>query len=342
MKEELAEGLIHSANTLSYMTRFDEAWEAAQEGMALAQEMDDLLKQAELFGGVYIFEFLRRGDLDSALRSGQKGLALARQIGSVLHQAIAATYLTAVEGAVGAYEAAVTHANEAIRLWEMLGPFGAYFSPTVRAAWGTAAAGISREYFDSTVSQHVGAIGEQESYAGATAWADLGFLALRFGDLDRADELFDRGLTVPTSFWLTERPRLLIGSALVSLARGEVDSAAERIDEARRYAEERSMRHVEPLVAFAVGQTQFASGDLVGALEQFDRAADLAGEMRMRPLAVEALDGAVNVLGHLGRAEEADRFRIRWREAVEDIRRQITDPEMIQSFDRAHGEPVHG
>jgi hypothetical protein len=64
--------------------------------------------------------------------------------------------------------------------------------------------------------------------------------------------------------------------------------------------------------------------------------------MRMRPLAVEALDGAVNVLGHLGRAEEADRFRIRWREAVEDIRRQITDPEMIQSFDRAHGEPVHG
>jgi tetratricopeptide (TPR) repeat protein len=342
IKEELAEGLIHSANTLSYMTRFDEAWEAAQEGMALAQELDDLLKQSELFGGSYVFEYLRRGDLDGALRSGQKGLDLARQIGSVIYQAIAASYLTGVESAMGAYEAAVTHATEAVRLWEMLGPFGAYFSPAVRAGWGTAAAGISPEYFDRTLSRHVGAIGEQESYAGATAWAELGFLALRSGDLDRADELFERGLTVPTSFWLMERPRLLIGSAMVRLARGDVDGASELIEQARAYAEERSMRHVEPMVAFALGQTCFASGDLIGAMEQFDRAADLAGKMRMRPLVVEALDAAINVLGHLGRDVEAERYRVRLREAVEDIRGQIKDPEMLQSFDRAHGVAVHG
>lgn len=342
MKEELAEGLIHSANTLSYMTRFDDAWTAAQEGMALAQELDDLLKQAELFGGPYVFEFLRRGDFESALRFGRKGLDLARQIGSVVYQAIAATILIAVEGAMGEYEAAITHANESLRFWEMLGPYGVYFSPAVRAGWGTAAAGISREYFDRTFSQHIGAIGEQETHAGATAWAELGFLALRTGDLNRAHELFERGLTIPTSFWLMERPRLLIGSAMVELSRGNLKAASERIEQARSYAEERSMHHVEPMIAFALAQIRFASGDPVGALEQFEHAADLAGSMRMRPLVVEVLDGAITALGHLGKDGEAERYRIRLREAVEDIRGQITDPEMLQSFDRAHGVPVHG
>lgn len=342
VKEELAEGLVHSANTLSYMTRFDDAWEAAQEGMALAQELDDLLKQAELYGGPYVFEFMRRGDLDSALQSGQKGLDLARQIGSVIYQAVAASFLTGVESAMGEYEAAVTHADECVRLWDMIGPFGAFFSPAVRAGWGAAAAEISPEYFDQTFSQHVGAIGERESDAGATAWAELGFLALRSGDVDRADELFERGLTVPTSFWLIERPRLLTGSAMVRLARGDVDAAAERIEQARAYAEERSMRHIEPSVAYALAQTCFASGDLIGALEQFERAADLAGAMHLRPLVVEALDGAVKVLGQLGRGVEAERYQVRLREAVEDIRGLIKDPEMLQSFDRAHGVPVHG
>jgi tetratricopeptide (TPR) repeat protein len=336
LTEELAGALAHTATTLSYMTRFDEAWAAAQEGMQLAEELGDLLLQAEIVEGPYVFEHLRRGDLDAARHDGQRALDLARQIGSVVDQAIASVTLAMVENARGEYETAIRHAEESVHFWSMLGAFGAIFSLMARAVWGTAAAGIGRAHFERTAADHVGGIGEAEAFAGATAWTDLGFIALRFGDLDRAADLFERGLTIPTSFWLLERPRLLIGDALVRLARGDVDGATERVAETRAYAAERAMRYVEPMAAFAEGQIAFAAGDLAAALDRLDRAADLAGQMRMRPLAVDALEGAALVLSLQSRPEEVEKRRGRARALTEEIRSLIEDQQLGAAFDAEH------
>jgi tetratricopeptide (TPR) repeat protein len=336
LKEELTGALAHTAATLSYMARYDEAWEAAQEGMKLAEDQDDLLRQAVILGGPYVFEAVRRGDLDAALDHGLRSLDLARQTGSVADQAIATVTLGLVENARGEYGAAIGHLRESVAIWSMLGAFGAIFGVMARAVWGTAAAGIGRAYFERTAAEHVGGIGEAESFAGATAWGDLGFLALRFGNLDRAADLFRRGLTIPTSFWLQERPRLLIGDALVRLARGDLGGATERVTEARDYAVEHAVRHVEPMAAFVEGQIALASGDLAAALDRLDRAADMAGQMRMRPLAVDALEGAAHVLSLQGRSVEADVRRGRAQALTEEMRSLIENEELGAAFDAEH------
>jgi tetratricopeptide (TPR) repeat protein len=338
LDQELAAALAHSATTLSYMTRFDEAWVAAQEGMALAEQLDDPLLQAEILEGPYIFEDLRRGDLDAALRDGLRALDLARQMGSVPDQAIATVTLGMVENARGEYGAAIGHLQESVRLWSMLGGFGAIFGLMARGVLGTAAAGIGRAYFDRTFADHVGGIASAEAVAGATAWTELGFLALRNGDLDRAADLFDRGLTVPTSFWLLERPRLLVGDALVRLARGDFGGAAARVSETKAYATERSMRHVEPMTAFVEGQIAFASGDLAAALERLDHAATLAEGMRLRPLAADAFEAAAQVLSLGGRSEEAAERTNRAQALTAEMRSLIEDAALRAEFDAAHAD----
>ena len=59
-------GLTHIANTLSFMTRFDEAWHAAQEARELAQKVGNHLYLSELMAATIPMVHVRNGDLDAA------------------------------------------------------------------------------------------------------------------------------------------------------------------------------------------------------------------------------------------------------------------------------------
>jgi ATP/maltotriose-dependent transcriptional regulator MalT len=137
---------------------------------------------------------------------------------------------------------------------------------------------------------------------------------------------------VPTTQWLLNRPRFLIGQAFVQLARGKLDEAAGLIDQARAFVEERAMKFLYPLVAFTDAQVSAARGESEGALEQFGRAEELAAAMQMRPLVWQAQAGAAAVLSALGRAAEAEAKRRQARAVIDEIAGLFEDEKLGEMF----------
>ena len=172
---------------------------------------------------------------------------------------------------------------------------------------------ISSQLIDQTTQFHSQAMELMElplgAVTGGLAWADLGFCVLAAGNAERANEFFQKGLTVPTAFKFLARPMLLAGSAFVALGENDVAGAAGLLQEARQFAEERAMQHLYPLMSLADAQVSLASGDSAGALDSFGRADDLSVEMGMRPLAWQSRAGAAQVLSALGREVEASEKR---------------------------------
>jgi ATP/maltotriose-dependent transcriptional regulator MalT len=168
--------------------------------------------------------------------------------------------------------------------------------------------------------------------AGGTAWADLGFCALQLGNIDLAAEVFEKGLTIPTMAMLTQKPRFLVGKALVALARGKPAEAAPLVDEARRYVEERQMKHFYPMVAFAAGEVAKAQGDVTGAIQNFARAEELAEAMQMRPLLVQIRLNAMKVLQAEGRKDEAQAKLLAARQVVDEIATRMKDETLRSDY----------
>jgi len=141
--------------------------------------------------------------------------------------------------------------------------------------------------------------------AGGTCWPDMGFSALALGDIDGAGEFFKNGLTMPSMLMYQHLPRSMAGSALVALARGQVEEATRSVGEAHEYVQQRKMKHFYPMVELVGGHVKTACGDLPGALEHFRRAEGFAAEMGMRPALLQARIDATRVLFALGRHSEA-------------------------------------
>ena len=152
------------------------------------------------------------------------------------------------------------------------------------------------------------------------------------GDLDRASELFHKGLTISTAPQNLARPQLLVGSAFVALARSNLDDAAKFVQEAREFAEERAMKHLYPLIAFADAQVSAARGEAERALEQFTLAEELALEMQMRPLVWQARAGAAQALSASGRDGEADEKRRAAQAMIDEIAGLFEDEKLRAMF----------
>src|SRR3990172_5871935 len=58
--------------------------------------------------------------------------------------------------------------------------------------------------------------------AGGLTWADLGFCLLAKGNVDRAGEILQKGLSTPAQQGLVNRPRFLVGLAYVAVARTQL------------------------------------------------------------------------------------------------------------------------
>ena len=167
---------------------------------------------------------------------------------------------------------------------------------------------------------------------GAANWAEVGFCALAKGDLEKANELFQMGLTVSTATKYLARPQLLIGSAFVEMSKGNCDDAARLVDEARQYAEERAMKHFYAFVAFADAQVSSAQGRGDHALDSFILAEQQALQMQMRPLVWQARVGAAGVLSSTGQASKAEVKLGEAREMVNEIGGLFQDEDMRGMF----------
>ena len=307
MDEPRLFGLTHTAATLTYMTRFDEASKVAQEALQLAEKLGNRKWQSELLGYPMAIHHLRNGELEAAKQSAEMGADLAAQIGAAEPEGSAQINLGQISWLRGEYESAIDHYQRALRAGQTCGlPF---VQATALCGLGTAHMDISSRFLDQTSQFHSQALELMElplgTVTGGLAWADLGFCELAAGNLDRAGDFFEKGLNVSTAYKFLARPMLLVGSAFVSLGRNDVDAATRLVQEARGFAEERVMRHFYPLMSLAQAQVSVGQGDPSRALEEFSRGESLALEMGMRPLAWQARAGAAQVLSNLGREGEA-------------------------------------
>jgi tetratricopeptide (TPR) repeat protein len=201
---------------------------------------------------------------------------------------------------------------------------------------GSAYLDISDQFSDRISEFHQHALRLMEApggnMTGGTAWADLGLCAVTIGDLEMADEVFHKGLNYPTMFMYVEKARLLAGSALLALARGESDEAHRLAKEALAYAQEKGMRNMYPLTYLTIGKAQARQGELDAALESFERAEEEAMGLNMRPYVWQSRVAAAESLESAGRTEEAQVKRDGARAMIEEISDLIEDEELRSTY----------
>ena len=327
-------GMVHTANTLLYMTRFDEAWGAVQEARQLAQELGNRRWLAELQGLATPLYYLRTGDLDTAFREAGEGASLASQIGAAEQEADGALMQGQILWMRGEYEKAIACHQRALQAGRTAG--FPYLEATALCALGTAYFDVGGEYSHKGAEFHAAAMEVMEKplgkVMGAMIWADLGFCAMAMGEPERAADMFQQGLTVSTAMKFLARPPLLVGSAFVELGRGNGEQATTLVREAREFVDERQMKHFYPLIALAEAQVTAAGGDSNLALEHLARGEQLALEMRMRPMVLQARVGAAQILAASGRSDEGEAKRAEAQAMIEEIGGLFEDQKLRDSY----------
>lgn len=333
IKEQMAFGATHTANTLMFLTQFDEAWQKAQEAMQICEEIGDRQHQAELLAGVYAFVHIARGEFDTARTFAEQGVAIGTRIGSAMAISDGNWMLGTMARLRGEYENATRHFEQSFKAGKMSFPG---MDTLGLGALGTTLLEISPTFADKALELHSQALQMSDNpmvaSMSATAWADIGFCALNLGNLERADELFHKGLNYPTTMGLMVKANFHLGAAYVALARHQFDQAAKHIAEARAYAEERQMRHHYPSIALGDARVSMARGDNDRALEQFTHAEQLALALKMRPIVWQARAGAAQVLDVLEQKEKANAKRREASAMIDEIAELFHDENLRKLF----------
>lgn len=294
---ETAFGLVHSANSWTYLARFDKAWPAAQEARDFAESHGDLTHLAETLAFSYAFGQLSFGEVGAAYASAEQGTQIALRIGNLY----AGTMGSLVAGSIARWQGdaylAMAHFERGLGAAKAMGlPFAV--AMLLAAMCGTlveqdtANFEATREMHEQVAQLLAHPMG---TVAGGSAWADLGECALALGKYDAAREHFQKGLTVPTAHKHLNRPRLLAGMARVELAEGRVEEAAALVAEAREYAEAHKMMWTYPMVTLAEADVKAAPSRDSGAAECYRSAEAQAEAMGMRTVARQAAAGAARL-----------------------------------------------
>ena len=327
-------GMVHIANTMAYLARFDEAWETGEEAREKAEELGNRKYLSEALTFPIPFYHLANGDLGSAREAAEEGMNIGAQIGASQSESLGALLVGQIAWLRGEYESAIESQQRALAAGRASGMPFLQVSPL--CALGTIHQDISMELASEAMEYHAQALELMEmplgTIMGAMNWAEVGFCALAAGDVERAGELFSKGLTISTATRYLARPQLLVGSAFVELAKGRAAEAAKLVAESRQYAEERAMQHFYAFVAFAGAQVSAAQGNGEQALDSFTRAEEQALRMQMRPLVWQARAGAVQVLSGAGRASEAEAKLAEARDMVDEIAGLFKDEKLRGMF----------
>jgi class 3 adenylate cyclase/tetratricopeptide (TPR) repeat protein len=337
IKEQEAFGETHTANTLTYMAEFEQAFAKSQEALRVSQEIGNQMHVAEVKLFPLAYYYLHKGDLDQARQSAEEGVQIARRIGTAFPESLGLRLLAEMARWRGEYE----NALELLKRTDVaaLASGLLFMAADTPAAAGSIYLEISEKFVDKTKELHAQTLKAMENpmaaSAASSAYADLGFCALAIGNLETARELFTNGLTRPTILGLLEKPRYLIGLAFVALAQNQLDDAGQNIQQARAYVDDRAMAYLEPFLDWADARVSAATAGSVGrarALELYTRAETRAAAMTMRPLVWQARAGAAHVLAAMGRPDEAEAKRQAARAMIDEIAALFEDETMCDAF----------
>ncbi len=335
-KEYVATGLEHLGSSLMWLTRFDEAQEKAQEALALSLEIGDRGREAWIQTSTLAMCAIRDGDFEAARAYLAEGLRVAAKIGAQVPQIVGNWIEGELAQYQGNFEDALSFGKQALALALPVEEFMPWFVVPPLGSLGSAYLHISEGFRDEITKFHQHALKLLETPAammmGGAAWADLGFCALKLGDLELAGQSFQKGLNVPTMFMYVEKPRLLAGSALLALANNDSEGAVGLAQEAVAFAQKRKMRHVYPLTQLTLAKALAALGDHEVALAAYDRAEAEALALGMRPSVVQARREAAGTLAATGREDAARAKHAAAKALIEEIAGLMSDETLRDAY----------
>jgi tetratricopeptide (TPR) repeat protein len=326
-------GLAHVARNHILQTEYEVAALRIVDAMQFASAVGQQTFVAELLGQALPYLKMRDGDLQGAADTAAEGLALSERIGATLEAAAALHTLAWVHQLQGKWEGAL---REAQRSAEMSSAAGFHLASMM--AFGTATAAMQALGRDVEVMQGRDAEAAQLlelplAIRGAPpAFVDLGFCALERGELDVAEQYFERGMGIVSPSVNLSRAPLLAGSALVCVERGESERARELASEASSFVERRGMQYLMPLVALALARALEATGEADAALDELAKGQAVAGQLGALPALVDIHRETARVLTELGRTDEAADHRGAALDAVEAMAARIDDPGVAERF----------
>ncbi len=329
-------GLEHISSSLMTLTRFDEGYEKAMEGLAVSRAIDDREHEAALLAAVLPLYYVREGMFDDALAAAAQGVEIAERIGLEWVLALGTWIMAEIHRWRGEYEAAMRIARKSL---DTALPVEAHMSQITVVSLGTMGMiylDLSEQFADQVAEFHGHAIRLLETPGaipgGASAWADLGWCAMKLGDYDAAAAAFESGLNTASIYMHLERPRHLTGSAMLALQNGDTTTALSLAEEAIAYVSERRMRNLYTLVYQTRGHVLAATGNHEAAVDDFARAIQTAEQLGMRPLLWQTQKALANSLRALGREEEADAQHVAAQQTFNDIAMDIGDDELRNIF----------
>jgi len=335
-REFIATGLEHVSSSLLYLTRFEQAFEKAQEALAVAREVGNREIEAWVLSLTLPMCYIRNGDFEAARLALGEGLQIATRIGSHTSIVLANWLLAEIARWQGDYEQALDCGRKAVEVALPLEQYLPYLVVPGLGSFGSIYLEISAHFIEKVLELHKHALRLLETPTGAmtggTAWAEIGHCAIVVGDFELAAEAFEKGLNYPTMFSLLERPRHLAGAGLLACAQGKLDEAMSLVEQAQVYARERGMRYLYPLTALAAGQVHLARNEPEQGLSAFEQAEAEARGMNMRPLLWQACNWAAQLLAVTGRKAQAQAKRDQARAMVEEIAALFQDEELRLAY----------
>ena len=334
VQEQVALGLTHIAASQAFMLQFDKALENYEKGIRLCREIGDRQHEAELMAQAGPICYLARGDIATAQQLAAGALTIATEIGDLNALINSCRMLGYMAEQQGEYERAIAYFQRYLD-----GARASQFNWSEAEALcliGATYLDISTALLERVIGFHGQALQilEQPNGAmmGATAWAEIGFCLDAAGQFEKAAEYFQRALNTPTVTINLERPRLLVGAALVGLKLGQLSQAAQAAAEARSFAEANGMVFFYPLVALAESSIAEAQADTDGALAALERAEQLAAGMGMLPIVWQAQARQAQALLKLGRPAEAQARRVAAQAVIASLAEFFQDKELREHF----------
>jgi tetratricopeptide (TPR) repeat protein len=327
-------GMAHLANTLVYVTKFDEGLAQAEKTLAKAEELGNLQYQAEMLTFPIPLCHLRNGDMAAATAALERGMELALQIGARASEAFAAVFQGKLAMEQGYLEDALGLFRRTIEASDATGI--PYVMALGRCVTGTCYLHIGGSMTERALELHRETLHIMEqptgTVLGAWMWTEIGQCLLAAGDVDEARSLFDKALSEQTAPMYLQRPGALAGRIEVALLDGDLDLAQERLDELDEYVASRDMRDQQPLLMYTRARVAAAGDDHQTALTTL---ADLAGpvaEAGMRRILLEVHIATAASLDALEKTEEAASARSEAREIVTQIAADMTDDGLRAAF----------
>lgn len=326
------EGLTRLAENTVWLMDFDRAIPAVDEAIEAARQAGHEHNLAVLRAMAAARLRYREGDLEGALHlmlENEPTLARYSSFFLSIARSVAAHLLYET----GRIEEALEHLHHAR---SAAAEAGLMFFEAV------AASGLARLYaslgmvdaMEEAVESALDGVGSPlGEYVSSTVWADLGQAALAIGRLDDSEGHFERCLSSSSASKYWEKPRALIGLALVRSRRGDLARGHTLLDEAQTFLQEKEIRSFDPHLEHVRGELFLVEGKTREAIHRLEVAESLALEQGCRMVGIEIAGAHARAAASSDDNQAARRYLDQARDEVRVLAASIADPELSNAFE---------